>query len=54
VRVDPNFKRIADPKFWTDAIPGPKIVSFADGYPFLMFSKGITQANRKEMVRINI
>eukprot|EP00026_Physarum_polycephalum_P013343 Phypoly_transcript_13735.p1 GENE.Phypoly_transcript_13735~~Phypoly_transcript_13735.p1 ORF type:complete len:317 (-),score=33.89 Phypoly_transcript_13735:44-994(-) len=39
VRVDPNVKRIVDPEFWTEDIPGPKICSFADAYPFLMFSK---------------
>jgi hypothetical protein len=37
--VDPNAKRVADPKFCKD-LPGPKIVSFADGFPFLLFSRG--------------
>jgi uncharacterized protein YcbX len=38
VRVDPAAKRIADVKYWTKEMPGAKVVSFADGFPFLVIS----------------
>lgn len=38
VRVDPAVKRIADAKYWTKDMAGAKIVSFADGFPFLVVS----------------
>jgi len=39
VRTDPAVKRIADKKYWTEDIPGAKVVSFADGFPFLVVSQ---------------
>lgn len=40
VRMPPNFVRQASGKFWTEEFAGAKQVSFADGFPFLLFSQG--------------
>jgi len=39
VRMTSSFVRPTDKRYWTDEFPGSKMVSFADGYPFLAISR---------------
>jgi len=54
VRMDPKVKRTADASFWKEEMKGSHIVSFSDGFPFLLFSQESVDFINKQLEETSV